>query len=271
MPAQHVAVGLGDGQRLAVDEQRLRVGLLQVEHAQHHRLDLGLDVVGLVDRQPRQAVAELEEDQEQLERVDRADDQVVVGVLAVVEVEAAEPALGSQDGDDLLDVRAVQVVAEVDQHLRALAELQAGQQRRAPVGEVGRVEGGLERLVLEQQLLLVGQSPRTPRQAVEHPLAPRHEVVLARVVGAVGEPQRLRGRAERVRDLHALEQVVGRLAAHAGIGVRDRAELVVRVLEEVRVDRADPQPARTRRARAGRRGRRPRPTGSAGRPPPRSR
>ena len=82
-------------QRGAVDEQRLGVGLLQVDHAEHHRLDLRLDVVRLVDRQARQRPSprQLAEDQEQLERVDRADDQVVVGVLAVVEVEAAEPAL----------------------------------------------------------------------------------------------------------------------------------------------------------------------------------
>ena len=82
----------------------------------------------LVDRQPRQRAAgagELAEDQEQLERVDRADDQVVVGVLAVVEVEAAEPALVGEQRDDLLDVRALRVVAEVDEHLRALAELLA--------------------------------------------------------------------------------------------------------------------------------------------------
>ena len=65
---------------------------------------------------------ELAEDQEQLERVDRADDQVVVAVLAVVEVEAAEPALAGEQRDDLLDVDALGVVAEVDQHARARPE-----------------------------------------------------------------------------------------------------------------------------------------------------
>ena len=175
--------------------------------AQHHRLDLRLDVVGLVDGQPRQpALRELEEDQEQLERVDRADDQVVVGVLAVVEVEAAEPALGVEQRDDLLDVHALGVVAEVDQHARAVAELLAGQQRGAPVGEVGGVERRLEELVLDQQLLVVGQLRVDLRERVVQPRAARAEVVLARVVGAVGEPQRLRGRAERGRDPEALER-----------------------------------------------------------------
>ena len=74
--AEHVAGLLRGGQRVAVDEQRLGVGLLQVDDAEHHRLDLGLDVVRLVDRQPRQRPrGELDEDQEQLERVDRADDR----------------------------------------------------------------------------------------------------------------------------------------------------------------------------------------------------
>src|SRR5919112_291815 len=94
------------------------VGLLQVDDAQDHRLDLGLDVVGLVDRQARQAGGgggQLAEDQEELERVDRPDDQVVVGVLAVVEVKAAEPPLLVEQGDDLLDVHPVRVVAEVDE------------------------------------------------------------------------------------------------------------------------------------------------------------
>ena len=138
----------------------------------------------------------------------------------------------------------VQVVAEVDQHLRPLAQLLAGEQRRPPVGEVGRVERRLERLVLEQQLLRLRRRRVQLGQAVEHPRAPRHEVVLPRVAGAVREPQRLRGRAELARDLHALEQVVGRLAADGRVGMRDRAELVVGVLEQVRVDGADPQPAR---------------------------
>ena len=61
-------------------------------------------------------------DPEQLVRVDRADHQVVVAVLLVVEVEAAEPALREQDGHDLLDVDAHGVVAGVHAHLGPLAE-----------------------------------------------------------------------------------------------------------------------------------------------------
>ena len=66
--------------------------------------------------------------------------------------------------------------------------------------------------------------------------------------------------------LDALEQLLDRLRAHARVGVGDRAELVVGVLEEVRVDRADAQPARLDVRRAARRSRRPRPRGSGARP-----
>ena len=96
---------------------------------------------------------QLAKDEKQLEGVYRADDQVVIGVLAVVEVKAAEPALGGEDRDDLLDVGALRVVPEVDQHPGAVAELVADEQRRSPVCKVGRVEGGLKQLVLDQQLL----------------------------------------------------------------------------------------------------------------------
>ena len=144
---------------------------------------------------------ELGEDQEQLERVDRADDQVVVRVLAVVEVEAAEPALVRQEGDDLLDVGALGVVAEVDEHAGARAEPHAGEHGGAPVGQVGRVERGLEELVLDEQLLLLGQRGVDLLEAAEQPPAARAQVVLAGVVRPVREPQRLRGRPQRGRDL----------------------------------------------------------------------
>ena len=123
-------------------------------------------------------------------------------------MEAAEAILGGQDRDDLLDVHALRVVPHVDEHARSLAEALADEQRRAPVGEIGGVEGRLEELVLDEVLLLGGQRRVDAHERVEHALAPLDQVVLARVVGAVGEPQRLRRRAERRGDLDALEQVL---------------------------------------------------------------
>ena len=188
---------------------------------------------------------QLDEDQEQLERVDRADDQVVVGVLAVVEVEPAEAALVGQEGDDLLDVRALRVMAEVDQHLRALAELEAGQQRAAPVGEVGRVERGLEELVLDQQLLLGGQLGVDARRGS------RASAGGARA-GRPGPGSSCRRPATATARVEPSAVAISRhssmcataFSRTARVRVGDRAELVVGVLEEVRVDRADAQPAR---------------------------
>ena len=94
---------------------------------------------------------DLAHDPEQLERVDRADDQIVVRVLAVVEVEAAEQPLCEQERDDLLDVRSLRVVAGVDEHLGLRAEPAADERRGSPVGQVGAVEAGLEELVLDEQ------------------------------------------------------------------------------------------------------------------------
>ena len=109
----------------------------------------------IVSRGSRCVGSQFAEDQEQLERVHRADDQVVVRVLAIVEVEATEPALFGEQGHDLLDVGALRMVAEVDEHTRPLSERLADQQRRPPVSEVGGVERRLERLVLDEQLLLL--------------------------------------------------------------------------------------------------------------------
>ena len=135
---RHDRVIDGDPVHLA-PRQRLRVGQLDVGDRLDHRVDLAFDVVGLVDHErdvvrSRTRSSDLPHDPEQLERVDRADDEVVVGVLAVVEVEAAEQLLGQQERHDLLDVRALRVVAGVDEYLSLRAEPLAEERGSAPVG-----------------------------------------------------------------------------------------------------------------------------------------
>ena len=76
----------------------------------------------------------------------------------------------------------------------------------------------------------------------------RPDVVLPRVIGAVSEPQAHRRRAHLGRDLDALEEVVGRLAAHLWVRVADTAEAVFVLLEHVRVYGADAQAQRRPRA-----------------------
>jgi hypothetical protein len=72
-------------------------------------LDLGFD--------------QLVEDQEQLEGLDRSGVEVVVAVLAVVEVEARELAELDQPGHDHLDVDVLRVVPEVHERAGPLSEL----------------------------------------------------------------------------------------------------------------------------------------------------
>src|SRR3712207_8821787 len=87
--------------RLTVHQEGFGVGLLEVDDGEDHGLYLGLYVVGLVDHVVDAGALlglyQLDVDQEELERVDGADDEVVVGVLAVVEVEAPETSLVQAD------------------------------------------------------------------------------------------------------------------------------------------------------------------------------
>ena len=108
-------------QRRPVDEQRLRDRALDLVGGLDEVFDRVLEVVRRVDhvahRRHRAAAVldELAHDQEELVRVDRSDGEVVVAVLGVVEVEAAEATDHGQAADDLLDVGVGQVVPEVDE------------------------------------------------------------------------------------------------------------------------------------------------------------
>ena len=109
----------------------------------------------------------------------------------------------------------------------------------APVRNVGVVERRLEELVLEHEPLLAGQAGVDLLQRLLQAVLAAAQVGLAGVVRALGEPDLEVARAGGVHDVDALEVVVDRLAADRGVFVRERAELVVVVLEGVRVDRAE--------------------------------
>src|SRR5258708_19666751 len=110
-----VATVLGIAEGLAVDQAGFEPLLLERHHGADHGRDLGLDVVRLIDHvacrtrglgaQPGTSAGgdQLVEDQEKLVRVDGACDQVVIPVLAVVEVEPAGPPLPDKAATDLLD------------------------------------------------------------------------------------------------------------------------------------------------------------------------
>src|SRR5918994_600834 len=131
---------------------------------------------------------------------------------------------------------------EVYQHLSPLADLLAHGEYRAPVGEIGVVEGWFEGLVLEQHTHVLGHRLVGLREALLHAVAPLHEGVLAGVVGAVGEPQGEHVRSHLAPDIDALQQMLVGPAAHHGVGVADASELVVIFLKKIGVYGPDAKP-----------------------------
>ena len=122
------------------------------------------------------------------------------------------------------------------------AEGETVQQGGAPVRDVGGVERRLEQLVLQQHPLMRREPGVDHGKSLGEPVLAGPDVVLAGVVGAIGEPQLQVPRTGLVHDVHAGQQVIQGLAADRGVGVGDAAQLVVIILEHVRVNRPDRDP-----------------------------
>src|ERR1700733_12216670 len=85
----------------------------------------------------RTSTKNLVEDAEHLIRINGSEGKIVVGVLAVVEVEPAERSKMQQPRHDLLDVCSLVVVPSIHKHL-GFGTGAAGQlQSHAPVRDVG--------------------------------------------------------------------------------------------------------------------------------------
>ena len=94
MRAKYIAARLGLAQLLPIHQQRFGVGRLAVDHTLQHGFQLRLDIVALVDHIGHivclvAGADQFVKDIEQLERVGRTNDQIVVGILACIEVKAA--------------------------------------------------------------------------------------------------------------------------------------------------------------------------------------
>ena len=137
---RRIVVVLRRGEGGVVEEGCLGDGDLDLIGRLNHVLERilevvrGVDHVGDVGHPPIAVLEQLDDDEEELVGVDRTDGEVVVAVLRVVEVEAAEPADHRQPADDLLDVRVRQMVAEVDEAGGAVPGALGEEQRRTPVG-----------------------------------------------------------------------------------------------------------------------------------------
>ena len=183
--------------------------------------------------------ADLVEDAEDGVGVDAAQREVVVGVAAVVEVEAAQHVLAEQPGHDLLDVLALVVVAGVHQHLGVRAGALAQHVGHAPIGDVGGVKGRFEGLVFDQHAHVAAHLGVDHAQPLVKPLLAGADGACAGVAGPIGEPQREVAGAALFLDLDAVQNVRHGVAAHFGVGVAQRAVGVALILEHVGVDGAD--------------------------------
>ena len=162
-------------QRVAIDERGLGPELLRRADGLDHRLDLALQVVALVDHVRDVGGAPL------LPR-DTAGSRGRCGTpgrgrssrasgrrrRSVRSLKWKPPSmlLVEQPRDDLLDVLPLVVMARVDEHVGLRPGVAREQQRHAPVGDVGVVEGRLERLVLDEQPLRPARDVRAPCRAL---------------------------------------------------------------------------------------------------------
>jgi len=148
------------------------------------------------------------------------------------------------------------MVARVDQHFGPLARLAAQGVAHAPIGQVGVIERGLERFVLDKQRPLgpagVHRLAHRPQRLGQVVLAAA-DIILAGIVRAVGQPQTQMTRADRPAKLDRIEHVPHGGAAHFRIGIAKRAELVNLILEQIRIDRSDAHAVPLGQARDGRR------------------
>src|SRR5438093_1614298 len=171
-------------------------------------------------------VHQLHEYQKQLEWLDGAGVQVVVAILAVVEMESAKFAELNQTSDDHLDVDVRRVMPEINETECSWPEFARAVIARPPVIDHRRVESRLIELVLEKDTPVVGycfiDRAHTLDVAIEGP----PEIQLSGKIPAVGNPHGVRFRAQRLPNLDALDVVFDGLAAYGRVRMRETPEFV---------------------------------------------
>ncbi len=162
-------------------------------------------------------------------------------------MEAPEPPGVDQPGHDHLDVHVRRMVAQVHQAAGLGAECLRREQRAAPVLDDRRVERRLVHLVLDQQQPVLRQRPVDGRGRVQVPLKGARQMLLARKVAAIADPQGQGVGPECLADADAIDVVRDRLSPHTGIGVCQATVLVGQrlprpVLKGVGVDGIETEP-----------------------------
>src|SRR6202040_1364206 len=96
-----------------------------------------------------------------------------------------------------------------------------------------------EELVLDEQTHVGGEQAVELLKSCHEPFVPSPQVVLARIVRSVGQPQADDRGADLARNFDTLAAVRQRLRTHARVGIADAPEAVRILAEEIRVDRAN--------------------------------
>ena len=143
---------------------RLNISSSQLDRAHHQGLDRIGDIMRLIEHVCRAEVGhpaqfgvnQFVEDQEKLERFYRARIQIVIAVLAVVEMKPRKFAELDQAGDNHFNINVGSVVAEVDQAERLGPKLARAVVARPPIVDYRRVEGRLVEFVLQKHAPVFG-------------------------------------------------------------------------------------------------------------------
>ncbi len=179
-----------------VHDGGLGVKFLCRAHRLDHGFHLAFQIVTLVDHVchigecagfPGVGV-NLVEDAEDLVGIDRPKRQIVIGVSAVVEMEASDHPVMEQPGDDLLNILGLIVMTGVHQHVSLWTGRACQQEGHSPVGNISVIERGLERFVLDQETLFGIQSGVDLFQCFLEPSNSVSNTLAAGIVRAVGKP-----------------------------------------------------------------------------------
>ncbi len=116
-------------QRLAIDEQGLRIGALHFDRRLHQAFNRVGDIVALVQHVRRVealglvdlGIHQLIEHQEQPVGIDGTGIKIVIAIFGIVEVEAAQLAELDEARDDHLDIDVRRMVPEIDKTIGLVA------------------------------------------------------------------------------------------------------------------------------------------------------
>src|SRR5215472_12927150 len=159
-------------------------------------------------------------------------------------MEARELLETNEPSDDLLDIYVRRMMAKVDEAIGLGPEFLRDGEARAPIRDHSRIERRLVELVLEEYPPVSRERRDDLAHRVNIAVERLGQIRLAGKVRAVGDPDGQRFRTELAADLDAFDVVRDRLSAHTRISMRQRAELVRKllprlILERVGIDRVE--------------------------------